>query len=79
MWRTVLDLSLVDLLRGPNVFQRYAEDIDEGITWSYLMDWFDPEDNDFQAVCYLSQLEPHLVYRKMDEIVYLGLIPEHLK
>ena len=79
LWRKVLDQALVDLIRGPQHFQKYSEDIDENITWFELQQWFDPYNIDFQAVCYLGGLEPHIVYRKIDEIVNLNLIPKILR
>ena len=57
LWRSVLDVSLYDLVKGK---LHYKED------WNELLDWFDPDNYDFQTVCGFSGLNPESVYGIMN-------------
>ena len=64
LWRTVLDLSLSDLLKGKSNFRD-----DVSVTWDGLIDWFAVSGYDFMMVCELAGLDSNMVYKKMTKVV----------
>ena len=75
LWRSVLDQSLSDLIRGRDnllITRKANEEEEQKIvdeSWKELIDWFDPEDYDFQQVCGFSEFNPEIAFKVMSYCV----------
>lgn len=64
LWRTVIDLSLSDLLKGQSNFKD-----ETSVTWDQLVDWFQVSGYDFMMVCELAGLDSNVVHKKMTKVI----------
>lgn len=75
LWRSVLDQSLCDLVRGKDNLQvaRKADEKEEqkivDESWQELIDWFNSDNYDFQTVCGFSEFNPEVVHYIMTFVI----------